>query len=240
MTKEQILKEIRRIAERDGAPPGSQKFERLTGIAKSKWYGVHWARWGDALIEAGFSPNTKQQAFDSDRLIRLFLEMVDELGRVPTDGDIRLKSRSASSFPGHSTFRNRLGKKNELLKKVIEYAKANRYPVSNIALLNNAFIAETLPVVHEDTGSALPAGFVYLMRSGKYHKIGYTNSPDRRQYEIGIQLAEKVELIHSIETDDPSGIEAYWHNRFRDKHQNGEWFNLTAGDVRAFRKRKFM
>ena len=86
--------------------------------------------------------------------------------------------------------------------------------------------------------NAVATGFVYMMKSGKYYKIGKTNSIDRRQYEIGLQLAEGLEPIHSIETDDPSGIEAYWHNRFKDKRMNGEWFNLDASDVRAFRLRK--
>jgi hypothetical protein len=59
-------------------------------------------------------------------------------------------------------------------------------------------------------------------------------------YELAIQLPEKSRLVHQIRTDDPSGIEEYWHKRFSDKHKNGEWFDLSSSDVKTFTRRKFM
>ena len=79
-------------------------------------------------------------------------------------------------------------------------------------------------------------GEVYLFKSGRYYKIGRTKDTVRREAEIRIQLPEACDLIHSIKTDDPSGIEVYWHRRFEAKRKQGEWFDLSPADVKAFKR----
>ncbi len=91
-----------------------------------------------------------------------------------------------------------------------------------------------------NTNDKSEIGHVYLLKAGPYYKIGKANSIDRRIRQVQLQLPYPVELIHTIATDDPIGIELYWHKRFTDKRTNGEWFLLTESDVTIFTSKSFM
>jgi len=219
---------------------GRKRFESETGIKESDWLGRFWTRWNDAVREAGLEPNTMQGRFPEEHLLQTLTSLIRELGRFPTSAELKLKSRQDSDFPSHNTF-NRLGrKKAERAQRVIEFCASHDH-LADVADLAAPFAASSLPA---DSGPGKPdvesVGFVYLMKSGKYYKIGRSVCAEKRAYEIGLQLPEKLKLIHRIKTDDPVGIESYWHQRFADKRMNGEWFDLTRQDVTTFRRRKFM
>jgi hypothetical protein len=75
MDREHILTEIRRLAtEGAGQVPGVRMFERETGITEGVWRGVYWARWSDAVREAGLQPNTKQGAHGEQFLLTKLAE----------------------------------------------------------------------------------------------------------------------------------------------------------------------
>ena len=68
MKKERILSEIQRTAaENGGTPLGIARFREATGIRKEDWYGIHWAKWGDAQVEAGFERNQFGEAASNRR-----------------------------------------------------------------------------------------------------------------------------------------------------------------------------
>lgn len=240
MDKQHIIDEIKRTATANGdVPLGTDRFAKQTGIKWSDWQGRYWVRWSDAVREAGFEPNQLSQAHDDDFLICKLIDLTRELGHFPVQGHLRIKSRQSKDFPSVGAFR-RLGTKRELIDKVAEYCRHNIGFDDVLTICEQTTVVERSKSANDGERVDENFGFVYLLKSSRYFKIGRTNASGRRERELAIQLPERANLVHQIATDDPVGIEAYWHKRFDSKRANGEWFELTAADVKAFRRRPFM
>ncbi|MCU7921743.1 MAG: GIY-YIG nuclease family protein [Candidatus Thiodiazotropha sp. (ex Dulcina madagascariensis)] len=244
MKKEHILSEIKRTAaESDGIPLGIDRFREATGIRKEDWYGIFWTKWSDAQIEAGLNPNKfSLPAFDEEWMVQKVIECIRELGHFPTQPEFKIKRRNDSEFPNPTTLRNRLGNKLDKVEKVLLYCEANDgyEDVIEICVPLRANLKKNEKSVESESDKNDIIGHVYLLKHGSEYKIGKSMDASRRYKQIKVQMPLKTEEVHVIETDDPSGIEAYWHNRFKDKRLEGEWFKLTAHDVKIFKKRKFM
>jgi hypothetical protein len=239
VTKNQIIKEIQRTAASNGGKPlGRLKFFSETGIREADWRGKHWARWNDALREAGFGPNKLTKAYEDETLLKRFSELIEELGRVPVVSELQLKARQDRTFPTSKVF-ERFGSKRNLLVRVLEYL-GRQDPSSPLIPIVAGAIAPEPPEEEAPAAGEVQIGSVYLLKSGRYYKIGRSNAAGRREREISLQLPDKASMVHVIQTDDPVGIEAYWHGRFSDRRKNGEWFELKAPDIAAFKRRKFM
>ena len=236
ITKEEIVREIQRIArENSNSSPGIGQFFQATGIKDSDWKGVYWARWSDAVREAGFTPNTMQIPFEESVFFEKYISLTREKGRFPVKAELRLEKRADPTFPSDTAFLRRFGTKENLLARIAQYCEG-RDGYEDVLRL-----CAVLPVstqTESDTTPQEKMGYVYLIKHGsrREYKIGKTFNPIRREGEISLQLPEKIEPIHYIKTDDPSGIEKYWHNRLADKRKEGEWFALTSVDVMAFKK----
>ncbi|MDP1913816.1 GIY-YIG nuclease family protein [Brevundimonas sp.] len=229
-----VLEEIKRIAARDGETPGIQSFARETGITKSRIVGVLWAKWGDALTEAGLAPNGLQSRLDDDHVLNALAVAFQQAGRVLSSNELRFHAGKTDGFPSHSTLDNRFTGRAGMLDRLAEYARDRAEFADVLAMLADRPVA----VAKAKVPSA-GDGSVYLIKFGPHYKIGRSNDGLRRAREIKTLLPEDGEIIHFITTDDPVGIEAYWHNRFKDLRLRGEWFKLTISDVAAFKRRKF-
>lgn len=240
VSREQILEEVRRTAIVNGGKPlGRLAFFTETGIRVSDWRGRFWARWNDVLKDAGFGPNKLTEALEDEVLFESFARLALELGHLPVNSEIRLKKIADPSFPNDKTF-SRFGTKAQFLKRLRDYCSHKPEFGELVALIGPDLEEAGEPTAEIKQGAESIEGFVYLVKMGKHYKIGKTFSVPRRHRELALELPEQLKPVHAIRTDDPSGIEAYWHRRFQAKCTNGEWFSLSAEEVRIFKKRKFM
>ena len=235
--REQILQEIRRLAmENAGKAPGKVLFQKETGIAESDWYGKLWLRWNDAVAEAGLTPNEKQERLPSDLVLDKYAEVCRHYGKPPSSAELRYYARKIPGFISHNTFAKHFNSKEGVVAALRERA-IERGEDDLVAMLPEA---KASPDPTGEAGASNPIeGWVYLLRSGSHFKIGRSDELEKRVKQISIALPERVEMVHAIKTDDPPGIEVYWHRRFARQRANGEWFKLSPADVKAFKRRKF-
>ena len=188
MTKEHILSEIARTAKSNGGTPfGANRFFTETGIREADWRGKYWVRWGDAVREAGLTPNEWIEGYSDSFVIDNYIKLARELGHLPVISELEMKRRSDTRFPSNSVFR-RIGSKQKLLSKVVKYCEEHT-GFDDILLL-----CETVnppdSVRDDDDATVSKEGYVYLLQHGsrREYKIGKTLNPLRREGEIGIQL----------------------------------------------------
>lgn len=233
--RERIIAEILRTHSELGIVPGIRTFRSHTGIVEKEWKGKIWARWGDAIRDAGLEPNKLTERLSEGHILSVLAECTLQFKRLPTSDDLRIIRRSNLNVPSVAGLRTSFPKRTDLVEALRAWvlrAENDRYSA----------VADMLP--SPASGSSEPAasqndGHVYLLRAGDYFKIGQSSNLEKRVKSINVALPDKATLEHAISTDDPPGIEAYWHRRFADRRANGEWFKLSKADILAFKKRKF-
>lgn len=242
-SKQQILDEIKRTAnENDGVALGQKAIARETGIHEFDWRGRYWTSWSEALAEAGFGPNTWTARIDDDRILEALALEVRRLRSFPTRAQLMIKRRQDPTFPSETSFRRR-GSKAELIRQLTSFCELDRDKYADVLEILHPLAAARLDRAAQPKSDSdgQVIGHVYLLQVGRHYKIGRSNAFGRRERELAIQMPERATTVHVINTDDPVGIEAYWHRRFADRRlrPDAEWFALTQEDIRAFKRRKF-
>ena len=76
-------------------------------------------------------------------------------------------------------------------------------------------------------------GVVYLLKiKGKsQYKIGVTTNLEKRLTQISPKMPFALNVEHKIKSDKIYSLEEKLHNKFKDKHIKGEWFELNKDDV---------
>jgi hypothetical protein len=238
MDRQHIISEIRRTAI-DGRPLGSQAFLTATGVREHDWRGKYWARWGDALIEAGYAPNEWIARHEDSHIFQSIIELTRKLKSFPTYSEIGIERRQNKSFPSAKAIQSHSNKA-ELISKLLEFCQKQEGYEDVEAILRKTELPAIRKELPEAKDGTLQLGYVYLLQSARLYKIGFSKAALSRASVVSNLSPEGGEIIHLIRTDDMRGIEAYWHRRFAGKRGNGEWFALTSADVAAFKRRKFM
>lgn len=232
-TKQEILDAIQETAKQnDGKPLGEARLQKETGVGIYDW-SKYWARLSDAQREAGFTPNLPYTAYDDNFLIEQMIGKIRKFGKYPTYMELRVELSNDPDFPFVAIKKRQSG----FVNKIVDYCN-NKTGYDDILAICKPKLEKIEKHGQSDGGKNNAIYEVYLYKMGSSYKIGKTKDSVRRGHELRIQLPEKTILIHSIKTDDPSGIEAYWHKRFDAKRKQGEWFNLNSDDVKAFKRWK--
>lgn len=242
--KQEIIDAIKSIASIDGKTPGIKTFENRTGIKRSDWLGRYWPRWEDAVREAGYKPNALTERIDDATILEALANATLHYRHLPTDAELRMLKKDGSFAPSTAAVARAFRGKRDWVSALLDYCR-DRSQFGDVVPLCEEYLKEQKPneEIPNDQSTSLHTGEVYLFkmsvgRENRY-KIGKTVDSDVRLGKLAAQLPEKLEKVHTIETDDAFGIEAYWHKRFANRRREGEWFQLTAADIKAFKRRKF-
>jgi len=239
MTREQIIAEIRSLAAEIDRSPGSQLFESWTGLSAHHWRGVYWARWSEALREAGFEPNERQGKADPEVLLEQLAIATRRLGHCPTVDELNIYQQT-SAAPSPSTVRHHFGRRASLLAHLKRWA-AERPDFADVAALLAADPPHPPPAFTRRRARVEPGGadgVVQLFRCHDRRRFARSGGADGRDRSPLVWIPKSSVLEHEIRTDDPAGVEAYWRRRFAYRRVSPEWYALTPEDVAAFKRWK--
>lgn len=243
-TKFEILEQIRRFYEIEGTVPGKGKFQQFCGITESD-VTYYWPRWSDAVVEAGFEPQSAPARIQATAILEKLASITIETGKFPTASEYRILARDRPDLPSSTTVQRALGIRAKQIGKLREYC-SKRPEYKEVLGLTQTPSAS----VYKESVGPVVKGYVYLRRGPGRYKIGRTTSIPRREQTHKTKTWESWELVHVIETDDPEGIEDYWKRRFKDKNKKivddkvkevtpTEEFYLSEDDVAAFCSRTY-
>lgn len=246
MTKKDAITRIKTLAAERGGRVSFDSFVSDQEIPAQRLRQEPWfAGWNALLSEIGLQTSEFGVArTPDDAVIASVATLIQKIRRWPTEDDYAREKKLNRDFPALQVIR-RVKTSGKLLARLVEYSSGDQSYALVRSLAADRRAKEEpeqrLLLSGESAASELPTfGYVYLVQHGsrREYKVGRTSNPLRREGEVRIELPDTLRPIHYIETDDAAGVEAYWHNRFAPKRKEGEWFALTAENVRAFKKWK--
>ena len=81
--------------------------------------------------------------------------------------------------------------------------------------------------------------YVYLIKGGKFHKIGWAIDPKKRRTQLQAGNPQQLEIVWTKTTPSwyiATQIEKTIHNTYARKKVRGEWYKLSKRDVREIQE----
>lgn len=239
MTKDAIIKRLQELATERGGHVSFNLFVSETGI-KDKWLRRQewWTGWNSLLSEIGLKTREFSVPRTPDsRIAEAVAEIIERDESWPTEDALVRERKRNPSFPSLGVISPL--RKSGILAKLIVALGETSGQFSKASLIAKKHLPSEIDTI--DVGSnERVKGYVYMLRSGRSYKIGKSTDPSRRYREVKLELPDETHQVHTIQTDDPTGIETYWHQRFATKRiRNTEFFTLDANDVQAFKRRTY-
>ena len=237
MDKPQITRRLTQLASERGGHIAFRAFIAATGLSERWLRDQPWFQgWNALLKEVGLETKSfKVDRTPPETIAEAVAELITRSGKWPTEDELRREKAQNASFPS-ATIISPMRKTGELARLIVELGvvRPGFAAAAEIAAKHQVHAPDAVGVDER------VKGYVYMLRSGRSYKIGKSVDPSRRFREVRLELPAEANQVHAIATDDPSGIEVYWHQRFAEKRiRNTEFFSLTAEDVRAFKRRKY-
>lgn len=79
-------------------------------------------------------------------------------------------------------------------------------------------------------------GYIYLIKSEEYCKIGRAKSFKDRLITYRTENPKEIEVLIQIKVDDCVGIESELLDKYKHKNHRGEWFLLDGQDINDIKK----
>lgn len=140
----------------------------------------------------------------------------------------------------------------DVSKKEVKYAVMNEVLSRQVALARILILKGLLKLVDEDPRKIIEAsawtlsmgkekdenvvGYIYIVESGGYHKIGKAMSVRNRVGELQVGNPNPIQIVLQKEVVNVGQIEKDLLDLFKDKKVRGEWFQLTDEDIKLIDK----
>lgn len=231
-TAEQIIVKLQVAVNRNGGqPPSLRSFFQAADLNQRDLIRAGWPTYGALLKSQRFQPAEMKRGYTDDAVFRLLAELAIRLGHFPTQSEREVERHRNPAFPSSEAYirRGRGATLEHALRAWCE--STNSFPDLVPKLKQGADAAKvSKPIVK---------GYVYMLRdgsSGRRVKIGKESVEGARQTAAATWL-ENPKAIHRVATDDPDGVERYWHEHFKraGKHVVRELFDLLPSDIAAFK-----